>query len=502
MLQTEVWPFDNPFVCCIVMHGETCNARCGVVYSCGFRDRDPVTGELRECGYAVCEKHYRGAITERLLAEAHGKYRTVQERGYAWAVAVVFLFLANAAYTPILKTALMIISCHSAYQCTFRCWGNPDTIFVAAAYFCLVMLGIFGVGLPFAQVYFLRARRRQLEAIFFSPEYGKLYDATVQHKLLTQMSESEIFFGLFTGSAWRPIVYWVKDQMSDRVKQVTQVVQRRMSDDDDKDDENQDEDQASSSSKPNSSSPPPAPPPTVRRSVSRSEWTRFLATDPTVFSVLYSPLELRWIYMSPILLLFKVIIVSQVVFLPSGSIGQRTGMAVVEIVFALLIFTTSPFTSQVANAMYRLSSVHQLALLGLQNLDAVRVADGKSSVVVGMLLVSGVYLLICFAMVTAVLLLPAARRVWNLRESQVLLASFGIQFSGTTSLYVNPLKGRGVQFFANPVPPPPQEEAPAQDGTPVANHAEQKKIMEEEEKESFEVVLPSIGGETSYHEPK
>jgi hypothetical protein len=181
-----------------------------------------------------------------------------------------------------------------------------------------------------------------------------------------------------------------------------------------------------------------------RPTVSVSEWSRFLATDPTAMAMLYKTMELRFMHLSPILLLWKVVMISQVVFLEQGSLGQVRGMAIVEILFAALIFITAPFTSPVVDAMYRLASIHQLLLLGLQNLDTVRLIDGQPSIGVVMIAISMLYLAICVVIIGVTMVWPAVMSVRDKKQSEDLLMSLGFQFSGTTTLYVTPVVGKGV----------------------------------------------------------
>lgn len=150
-------------------------------------------------------------------------------------------------------------------------------------------------------------------------------------------------------------------------------------------------------------------------------------------------------HMSPILLMFKVIIISQVVFLESGSLEQRIGMAVVELVFALLVFFTAPFTSPTVDAMYRLASIHQLFLLGFQNLDQVYALDGKGSLGMVMMGCSAVYIGIALGVTVTTSVWPAIKSVRDREASKRVLMDLGFQYSETTNLYVTPVEGRGVR---------------------------------------------------------
>ncbi|CUF33150.1 transmembrane protein, putative [Bodo saltans] len=468
LLQTIIWPFEDPPTCCVVSNGMRCDQRSGVMFRCGHHGKT-VDDAPYSCDYAICQRHYRGKLKDVLLAQLVAIRQLIRDRGWSWALAVVFVTLGNAAYTPFMKTALMIISCNSYFQCVFSCWDAPDATFVVAAFLCIVMLVAFGLGIPAIQVSLLRFRMKQLETIFLSAEYGGRYAAVEEPTpRIERMGFGELVFGIFTGSSIVPIFDYFQRQAKmtadalldpDAGDDEEHEGSRRKPEELGRIDSNGKSSEIRSpvkgnmlpsagdaSATDNAMTTTATPEGVVEKepTVSVSEWSRFLATDPTAMAMLYNTMELKFMHLSPILLLWKVIMISQVVFLEQGSLGQIRGMAIVEILFAALIFLTAPFTSPVVDAMYRLASIHQLLLLGLQNLDTVRLIDGQSSIGVVMIAISMLYLAICVVVIGITMVWPAVMSVRDKQQSEELLRSLGFQFSGTTTLYVTPVVGKGV----------------------------------------------------------
>ena len=170
-VQTSVWPYKYRPSCCVETHGHRCGESVGKMFVCGERGEnrsDPV-----QCKYAVCEKHFRAPLSVKLLNPAVGMYRAAMNRGALWFIVAVFLLLANACYTPFMKTALMVLACDPYYQCQFQhCWEAPDRLFILAAYLCLVIVTFYGVGFPLSMAFLLHRRKMMLNEIFFSQVYG------------------------------------------------------------------------------------------------------------------------------------------------------------------------------------------------------------------------------------------------------------------------------------------------------------------------------------------
>ena len=178
-MQSDVWPYESRPSCCVQINGARCNMSFGQMFVCGHNDTND-DGEPTRCLYALCQRHYSASFIQRLRAPVLTLMRSARNRGFFWIVASMFLILANIGYTPILKTALLIVACDPYYQCDFTtCWSAPDRLFVLAAYLCIVLITCYGLGFPLAMFTILRRRHRMLELIFFSEEYdGQYSDAS------------------------------------------------------------------------------------------------------------------------------------------------------------------------------------------------------------------------------------------------------------------------------------------------------------------------------------
>jgi hypothetical protein len=459
-LQTAIWPFRDPPTCCIVSNGAPCGTSTGLIFSCGAIHVNDA-GELAVCDFALCRRHCRFSPKELILSQFVALTRLVRQRGFRWAFAALLLILANAAYLPFIRTALMILACHPFYQCTFKCWENADQLFVVAAFLCLFVLVVFGVGLPALQSWLLRRRRDQFEVVFFSEEYQGAFLAKTSDimKQLDPLTARKVFVAFITGQGLKYVVRKIllvlremygmvsKERVKGTANEHPSMEAEHMSslpakssvtlsDADKKKDllkKQQAEDEDTS----------PAD-----RDVATDEWLRFLSCDPSALAVLYNTLELRYMFMGPILLLCKVVVIAPVVFLEPESYPQRLAMLCVEVLYALLIFGTAPFISPIVDGMYRLACIHQLLLLGLQNLDAVRTMDGQPSLAPVMVTASFVYLAICVGCMIYTSIYPALVQIRDVQKSDAMLRRLGLHFSMTTSLYVSPLGGERLRVKA------------------------------------------------------
>jgi hypothetical protein len=175
-LQTSVWPFQFPPSCAIHANGHRCDTSMGMMHVCGQRTKNE-DGSLTICDFAICDRHMRQQPMDMILAKVLELPREVERQGGSWLMATVFFLVANAAYTPFLQTALMILACSPFYQCEFQnCWGSTmDQKFALAVYLCLVIVALLGVGLPLLQSSQLRRCRDMMTVIFFSEEYRGAY---------------------------------------------------------------------------------------------------------------------------------------------------------------------------------------------------------------------------------------------------------------------------------------------------------------------------------------
>ncbi|CUG61578.1 low density lipoprotein receptor family protein, putative [Bodo saltans] len=168
------------------------------------------------------------------------------------------------------------------------------------------------------------------------------------------------------------------------------------------------------------------------------EWDRFLASDPTVLGTLYKSLAFNWIYLSPILLLWKVVLICPAVFLPFETFEQLVGICATEVAFAVFIFGTAPFTSPIVDVMYRMGSIHQMLFLGFRSFDIRARFLGITGYAFPMVLLTFAYLGFSVLCIFWTMVGPQIRKVWDKRRSTNTLEELGYQYTLTTSLYVVP----------------------------------------------------------------
>ena len=255
--QTDLWPFENAPKCALVFAGVPCGVSTGKMYVCGMHEVNTAAGghhEKTTCNYALCEKHIRADPLDLLHADLLSFRRSVLADGPLLFMTIA-LFLANAFYTPVLKTAVMILGCHPYFQCLFpTCWSPINRDYALAVLLSLVIIFFFGIGFPLVLTVLLRRRFTHISKIFFSPCYEGRYGS--------QASDVEL-----------------------------------------------------------------------------TEWMRFAATDQTALGALYKSYELEWIYLPPILLAWKVVLLLPPLFAESGSFEQSIGIAIVEFCYGISFFS-------------------------------------------------------------------------------------------------------------------------------------------------------------------
>ena len=183
---------------------------------------------------------------------------------------------------------------------------------------------------------------------------------------------------------------------------------------------------------------------TQHRNVRLSEWLRFSSTDPTALGTLYKTFELEWIYLPPILLAWKVVLLIPPVFAESGSFEQSIGLAIVEFCYGLFLFVTQPALAPMTDLMYKLGAVHQMIFLGLQNLDTyARYHHGTSGSFSASLVGTTLgYLLVCVLCIIWSKIAPVIQSTRRRTRIGQLLEELGMQYSANTSLYRMPKQTR------------------------------------------------------------
>ncbi len=111
--------------------------------------------------------------------------------------------------------------------------------------------------------------------------------------------------------------------------------------------------------------------------VKTSEWQRYLTADDTQLAGLYESFAMKWIYMAPLLLFFKVVLLVPVVFTEPESLLQLALMATAECLYFFFVFLTDPYLSHVTALTVRVGSIHQLLIVGMVSLHMVEVFNGN-----------------------------------------------------------------------------------------------------------------------------
>ena len=125
----------------------------------------------------------------------------LKERGFWWILTALLLTVAHALYTPVLKTAMMVASCHPFYQCEFKqCWADPDQKFIIAAFLAITLIVLFGIGVPLIELVVLMGRGRKLGLAFHGKEYEGRYDEE-------QKSTTALIFKKITGKPLLQVKY-------------------------------------------------------------------------------------------------------------------------------------------------------------------------------------------------------------------------------------------------------------------------------------------------------
>eukprot|EP00742_Colponemidia_sp_Colp-10_P010598 GILJ01011654.1.p1 GENE.GILJ01011654.1~~GILJ01011654.1.p1 ORF type:complete len:1238 (-),score=165.75 GILJ01011654.1:217-3486(-) len=177
--QNTIWPYANRARCCI----KGCGQELGMMFSCGQHFED-ANGEESVCAYALCQQHHHLLVKDQIVMTLLSQLRRLKANGLGWILCTVAVLLADAAYTPFMKTALMIVGCHPYYQCEFpECWSHIDQKFALAAFLAFTVIGFLGVGLPAALFVLLRRRRAMMEETLLDPELSSKYTDTTTGSL-------------------------------------------------------------------------------------------------------------------------------------------------------------------------------------------------------------------------------------------------------------------------------------------------------------------------------
>jgi len=115
--------------------------------------------------YAVCDAcwaHSGGAV-DSALTGALSTFAELKEKGLGKFLSTTVIVLGMLLYLPVVKNALLILTCHATFQCEFeRCYTDPDTKFLIAALLSIIGVAVVGVGMVVLKAYLLVVRYRSL----------------------------------------------------------------------------------------------------------------------------------------------------------------------------------------------------------------------------------------------------------------------------------------------------------------------------------------------------
>ena len=380
--QTDVWPFSCRPTCSVVTDGHPCSRSTGEMFRCGYCESSLVDGveESHQCVFALCSVHYKAMdIETRLRSKLTAVVRQIQESSPATLFSASSLFLCTNLFTPFVKTAVMMLSCHPYYQCQLgKCWADMNQFFTLVAYLCVTVIAFLGVAFPCVLTMLLWRRRTMMGDIFFAPEYHGLYteqDCDGDDNAPNNRQKYRNDNGTTESSARAAVV-------------------------------------------------------------DPEEWSRFVSTDFTALAVLYKDFKFEWIFIAPVLLAWKVVLLCPPIFLEQNSFNQYAGIAATEFLFALFIQATAPSSSTLVNGVYRIGGVHQMLFVGCMSYNVYARFTGSSQVDSWMILVTFLYLGLCLASIVVAIVLPTIDKASQNRRLTAMLRRWGITYSLSVNLYM------------------------------------------------------------------
>ena len=157
---------------------------------------------------------------------------------------------------------------------------------------------------------------------------------------------------------------------------------------------------------------------------------------------MYKTFELKWIYLPPLLLGWKILLIFPPVFLEKDSLSQAAGIAAVQIAYALFLFVTKPSTLPLVDFMMKLGAVHVLLVLGCLTINVRQQYKQGQQLDSAMVGITFAYVAVCTLCTIYNSVLPAIRDMYQMKRITNLMETLGMQYSSSTSLYVVPAEQR------------------------------------------------------------
>jgi len=192
--------------------------------------------------------------------------------------------------------------------------------------------------------------------------------------------------------------------------------------------------------------------------VSSKEWDRFLTSDTSLMFSLYRTLEFEWIMITPLLLLYRLVIVTPSILLEQGSVNQLVAIAAIEVLFGTFMHWAQPYVNSWVDSMYRFGSIHNVGIIGLVSFRRVIVSNlevnwgsfdsfGVESSGIDVVMsfwTFGYYFFVAILLFMAVVL-PTTQQIIGEIAVANELSLVGMRTLELSSLFLNPL----LEFFSS-----------------------------------------------------
>jgi hypothetical protein len=392
--QNAVFPYTQRRQCSAIIDGERCGRSVGALYVCTHR------GEAgsEDCGYALCSQHFAPTTwQQRLSARMLTMQRDARRLRQQWrhTLAMVVMYAAAIAYVPVLTVCYLVLSCNPRYRCGVlvqgeKCWEKPSALFYSTAMVAILIVIVYGFGLPCVLLYRLRCRQRFLRRIFVASRYQGMFTfATAPSATVVETQQhlkEETVVGRVRDALVRTLrcgrapVIPPRTRLTDGMGGPPNFGLRSMT-----------YLHSSSLSRSMETSAPRIAAETI---VDPREYERFAASDTTVLHTVFGAAYSFEAFPRAVALAFaRILLLAAPTVVDAGGIGQLVAMTAGEVVFFVLAALLDAPLSGWHLAAVALSSVHQFAFIGLYAVHQMTTSD-RDRVAAVMVNVTYLYILI------------------------------------------------------------------------------------------------------------
>lgn len=162
-----------------------------------------------------------------------------------------------------------------------------------------------------------------------------------------------------------------------------------------------------------------------------SEWRRYLATDSSALSKIYQTFEFKWLYLPPVILLWKFGVLVPAIYAKRNSFEQLLGVSLVQLGFAVFLSVTEPSISPMVDLMYKFGGAHQMFILGSLALDIRQRYLGKPRLDSLLVFFTVLYLIVSGFFIATVSVLPFLMKFWKRRQTTMQFEKYGLPWDTT-----------------------------------------------------------------------